>query len=93
VKKYYTEQRNSDASARDVLKAPVRRREREAKERQAEIDMMESMYRVGSAQLSSKPTESCVSPCMMWFGSLLVRLCRPRSSRSLHSYEPQRRMM
>jgi hypothetical protein len=56
IKKYYAEQRSSDAAAREALKAPVKRREREAKERQAEIDMLETMYRVSSVEHGTDDT-------------------------------------
>lgn len=46
ISKYYTDQRNIDAAASSALKDDVRRREREAKERQAEHAVVESMYRV-----------------------------------------------
>lgn len=70
VKKYYAEQRNADSAARDALKAPVKRREREAKERQAEIDMLESMYRV-SAFINPYMCHNILQPYTWAIGSPL----------------------
>jgi hypothetical protein len=46
VNKYYAEQSHIDAAANSALKDDVRRREREARERQVERDMVEGMFRV-----------------------------------------------
>jgi hypothetical protein len=89
VKKYYTEQRNSDAAARDALKAPVKRREREGKERQAEIDMLESMYRVSICKLDAASGH----PSMSAINDDKAPQCRVGSKRNLHSSEQRRRMI
>ena len=46
VLKYYGEQRNLDAAANSELKDDMRRREREARERQTEQNLIEGLYRV-----------------------------------------------
>ena len=46
INKYYAEQRHMDAAAASAGKDDVRRREREAHEREAERSMVESMFRV-----------------------------------------------
>eukprot|EP00892_Ulva_mutabilis_P003509 jgi/Ulvmu1/152/UM001_0156.1 len=45
IQKYYTQQRNTDAAARNALKDDHRRQDREARERNAEVEMLESIYR------------------------------------------------
>eukprot|EP01023_Acetabularia_acetabulum_P023012 TRINITY_DN2260_c0_g3_i6.p1 TRINITY_DN2260_c0_g3~~TRINITY_DN2260_c0_g3_i6.p1 ORF type:complete len:409 (-),score=71.30 TRINITY_DN2260_c0_g3_i6:69-1295(-) len=44
IAKYYGEQRNLDAASANLLKDDLRRREREARERQTEEDMIENLY-------------------------------------------------
>lgn len=46
VTKYYAEQQTIDAAAKNALKDDDRRREREARERQAERDTLDAMFRV-----------------------------------------------
>lgn len=51
ISKYYSEQRSIDAAAASASKDDLRRREREGKERQAEHDLVQNIYRVRCAQL------------------------------------------
>jgi hypothetical protein len=83
VKKYYTEQRNSDAAAREALKAPVRRREREAKERQAEIHILESMYRVCCVKHSTDCHSIKISWLLRVVGSILETFLQTRKQQEL----------
>jgi len=46
VLRYYGEQRNLDAASNNALKDDLRRREREARERAAEQNILDSVYRV-----------------------------------------------
>jgi len=55
IQKYYTQQRNTDAAATNALKDDFRRQDREVRERKAEVDMLESIYRVCYTHRVSRP--------------------------------------
>jgi hypothetical protein len=59
IHKYYAEQRHMDSAAASSLKDDGRRREREARERQAEHDMVERMYRARAKVFVDAGASAC----------------------------------
>jgi hypothetical protein len=67
INKYYIDQRNIDAAASVASKDDVRRRERETKERQAEHDMVQNIFRVRTLLLHLEGPQWMTAACRVCY--------------------------